>query len=89
MILLSALGWLLVVNALTVLAFRTDKRIAVNGGRRISESDLLLLAFVGGSPGALFARHRFRHKTRKQPFGTQLLLICMIQSGAMIGLTLF
>ncbi len=34
------------------------------------ESTLLAFALVGGWPGALVARHVFRHKTRKQPFRT-------------------
>ena len=72
--------WLAVINALTVLAFWTDKRIARHGGRRVSESNLLTLALLGGSPGALFARQRFRHKTRKQPFSSQLITICVAQA---------
>jgi uncharacterized membrane protein YsdA (DUF1294 family) len=80
--------WLAVVNALTVLAFWVDKRIAREGGRRISEFNLLALALIGGSPGALFARRRFRHKTRKQPFSAQLIAICLVQLTGTIGLAL-
>ena len=77
--------WLAVINALSVLAFWIDKRIARQGGRRVSESNLLTLALLGGSPGALFARQRFRHKTRKQPFSSQLITICVMQAvGAMV-----
>jgi uncharacterized membrane protein YsdA (DUF1294 family) len=47
---------------------------------------LLALALFGGSPGALWARRRFRHKTRKQPFATQLDLIAMVHAGLAIGL---
>ena len=77
------------VNLLTVLLFWWDKRRAIAGERRIREADLLGLAFFGGSPGALLARRLFRHKTRKQPFSTQLLLIVAIQLGALIGLAAF
>ncbi len=77
---------LLAVNLLTVLVFWHDKRRAVAGERRVPESDLLLLALLGGSPGALLARNAFRHKTHKEPFSTMLLLICMIQLGALIGI---
>lgn len=77
---------LLIINGWTVLRFWQDKRRAQNGERRIPESDLLGLALIGGSPGALLARRLFRHKTRKQPFTTYLLLIIAVQIGAAIGL---
>ncbi|RYY47944.1 MAG: DUF1294 domain-containing protein [Sphingomonadales bacterium] len=78
---------LLAVNLWTVWRFHEDKRRARLGLRRIAEADLLGLALIGGTPGAFFARHRFRHKTRKQPFSTWLWLIAMIQAGVLIGLT--
>jgi len=77
--------YLALVNFVTFLCFRHDKRRAVAGGRRVREADLLLLALIGGSPAALLARRLFRHKTRKQPFSTLLLLIVAIQVGALIG----
>lgn len=80
---------LVLVNLWTILAFWRDKRRAVAGDRRIAEADLLILALAGGSPGALLARRLFRHKTRKQPFSTQLFVIVAIQAGAAIGLLFF
>jgi uncharacterized membrane protein YsdA (DUF1294 family) len=80
---------LLLLNAWTMLRFWQDKQRALGGRRRIPESDLLGLALIGGSPGALLARHLFRHKTRKQPFSTQLMLIVVVQIGAAIGFILF
>jgi len=77
---------LLVVNVWTILRFWQDKQRAIAGERRIAEGDLLGLALIGGSPGALLARHLFRHKTRKEPFSTQLLVIIALQVGAVIGL---
>ena len=79
---------LLLVNLLTIQRFWSDKRRAVAGARRIPEADLLWLAALGGSPGALLARRAFRHKTRKEPFGTRLLLICAVQIGLLVGLVL-
>ena len=81
---LCALG-LLVINGWTILRFWQDKQRALAGARRIPESDLLGLALIGGSPGALLARHLFRHKTRKEPFTTQLFIIVALQIGALIG----
>lgn len=77
---------LVATNAATVAAFAIDKRRAIRGEWRIAESTLLILALSGGSPGALWARARFRHKTRKQPFATQLDLIAMVHAGLAVGL---
>ena len=76
---------LVAVNLFTMLRFWQDKQRAIAGERRIPESDLLGLAIVGGSPGALLARQLFRHKTRKEPFSTWLYLIFALQAGALIG----
>ena len=80
---------LVLVNLWTILRFWQDKQRATAGERRIPESDLLGLALIGGSPGALLARHVFRHKTRKQPFSTYLLVIIALQVGAAVGFALF
>jgi uncharacterized membrane protein YsdA (DUF1294 family) len=73
--------WLAAINLLAFGSFGFDKRRAIRGGRRIPERTLLLLALIGGSPGALAARRVFRHKTRKQPFATLLMLIVAVQAG--------
>ncbi|MDT8857712.1 DUF1294 domain-containing protein [Paracoccaceae bacterium Fryx2] len=65
-------GFLVVANLLCALAFWLDKRRAVAGEWRIPEATLLGMALAGGWVGAKWAQHRFRHKTRKQPFRTQL-----------------
>ena len=86
MLITVALIALLLVNCWTVLRFWQDKQRAISGDKRISEGDLLGLAIIGGSPGAFLARKLFRHKTRKQPFGNQLLGIAVVQAGLVIGL---
>lgn len=78
----------LLINLWTVLRFWQDKQRAVAGARRIAETDLLGLALIGGSPGALLARHLFRHKTRKEPFSTYLFVIVALQIGAVVGLAI-
>lgn len=83
-----ALPGLILINLWTILRFWQDKQRAKAGDRRIAEADLLGLALIGGSPGALLARHFFRHKTRKEPFSTQLLVIVAIQIGTAIGLAI-
>jgi uncharacterized membrane protein YsdA (DUF1294 family) len=83
-----AISAFFVVNLLTILRFWQDKLRATAGARRIPESDLLGLAIIGGSPGALLARRLFRHKTRKEPFSTYLLVIVALQIGGGIGLVI-
>lgn len=80
----TALYWIALLNAWTVLRFWQDKRRAIAGERRIPEADLLGLAMVGGTPGAFAARYVFRHKTRKAPFSTQLKLIAAVQFGVAV-----
>ena len=84
-IVILAVGALLFVNLVAFFSFWSDKRKAQLGLRRTPESDLLALAFFGGTPGAFLARHMFRHKTRKQPFSTVLYGIAVVQVGLIIG----
>ena len=79
-----------VLNLATFLVFGWDKLAAVRGRPRIPERLLLVLAALGGSPGALVARPVFRHKTRKQPFCGWLTLIVFVQVVAIVaGLALW
>lgn len=71
------------LNLITFAAFAIDKARAVAGTRRTPEFTLLLLAALGGSPGAYAARALFRHKTRKQPFVGRLHLIAAAQLAAL------
>ena len=74
-----------VLNLATFLVFGWDKLAAVQGRSRIPERLLLVLAALGGSPGALVARPVFRHKTRKQPFCGWLTLIVFVQVVAIVA----
>ncbi len=49
-------------------AYKHDKEAAQVGARRTNEWTLITLGLIGGWPGALVARHRFRHKTKKVAF---------------------
>jgi uncharacterized membrane protein YsdA (DUF1294 family) len=86
---LIAILLLTALNAWTVLQFWEDKRRAIAGERRIPEANLLGLALLGGTPGALLARQWFRHKTRKEPFSTELMLIAVVQIGLVVGFFAF
>ena len=62
-------------NAVVFSIYWIDKRAARNGRWRVSETTLLLLAFAGGSLGAVAAQRMLRHKTHKEPFRTILAAI--------------
>ncbi len=53
-----------VLSLLSLLCYLSDKLRAKRGKRRIPERSLLLLAVLGGGPGALAGMVIFRHKTR-------------------------
>lgn len=78
--------YFLVINAITFAAFYLDKKASMANRRRISERTLLTLAFLGGSPLAMVAMQRFRHKTIKQPFKNSLIGILVLQAVLLIGL---
>lgn len=80
--------YMFLINSITYLMFWNDKERAQMGLYRISEAQLLLLAALGGSPAAIFARQHLRHKTRKQPFSVVLFGIFGIQIFAAIWLAL-
>ncbi|MCL9982366.1 MAG: DUF1294 domain-containing protein [Erythrobacter sp.] len=66
------------MNFLAFAAFGIDKARAERGAWRISEGALLMLAFLGGTIGAYAGRALFRHKTRKQPFSSDLHAIAAL-----------
>lgn len=85
MIWLVAAGfYLAVINLGTYAAFETDKQRAIAGGWRLPERLLLGLALFGGSIGAVAAQRRLRHKTLKQPFASELMMIVGLQAGVAI-----
>jgi len=75
-----------VLSAVTVLAYRSDKAAAQQGRWRTQESALHLLSLMGGWPGALIAQQRYHHKTRKQPFRTIFWLTVVANLGALAWL---
>ena len=70
---LLALALLAAANLLAFLVYGFDKRQAVNGGWRVSEGSLILLAILGGV-GAWVGCEVHRHKTRKPSFRAYLLI---------------
>jgi len=64
---LLAVGVLL-LNLITFLVYRHDKKAAETGRWRISERTLHLLSLAGGWPAAWFAQQTLRHKSSKREF---------------------
>lgn len=85
-LLLSIAAYVLAINVLEFFAFAWDKHCARKGMWRLSEDTLLLLALIGGSVGAVAGQRILRHKTRKEPFRTNLLVIAGLQVIALIAL---
>ena len=80
--------YLLVVNVVSFGLFGWDKEAAEAGARRIPEKTLLLVAALGGTPGAFLGQSKFRHKTQKQPFKALLFGVVAAQM-ALISTYLF
>ena len=71
--------WLIAANLIAFVLMVVDKQFAEHGRRRISEATLLLWAFVGGAFGTVAAARLVRHKTRKQPFATWMMIWLWVQ----------
>ena len=70
---------LLAAKNVTYKLIVVDKRRAETRARRIPESTLLRWAFFGGGFGTFAASRIIRHKTRKQPFATWMMVWLWLQ----------
>ena len=70
-----------VMSLACFIAYGLDKRQAVNGGRRVSERTLHLMAFLGGWPGSLIGQRQFHHKTQKVPFRIVFWMVVVLHIG--------
>ena len=73
--------WLLLVNLLTYFVYWLDKGRAKKGRRRVRERELLLWALAGGTPAAILAMRKHRHKTQKMSFKLAVGAIVLVQLG--------
>lgn len=60
--------YLVIVNILAFIMYGLDKQKAVRKQWRIPEAQLLGIAVIGGSIGAILGMQFFHHKTRKWKF---------------------
>jgi len=72
-------SYLVAVNVITMLTYLYDKLIAGSSWSRIPERLLLVLAFAGGSVGALVGMQLFRHKTSKSSFRVRFWFVVVVQ----------
>ena len=77
---------LLIWNVIVLLIYGLDKKRAVSGNRRISESTLLLCSFLMGGVGAMFGMVLFNHKTSKFKFRLCVPLATLIEAGIILGM---
>ncbi|WEK70976.1 MAG: DUF1294 domain-containing protein [Candidatus Chryseobacterium colombiense] len=70
---------LLIINLFSGIMFGLDKRKAVLHRRRIPETALLGISFLGGSIGAILAMLIFMHKISKTSFLLKFGFIVLIQ----------
>src|SRR3984957_9724462 len=76
-----------VMSLVCFIAYGLDKRRAVNGGRRVSERTLHLMAFLGGWPGALIGQRQFHHKTQKVRFRIVFWAVVVLHVGVVSAVT--
>ena len=66
-----------ILNSIAFTVFKIDKRNAQKGRYRISEKNLLTLAFFGPF-GAILSMKYFKHKTQKMMFRTLVPAFALI-----------
>lgn len=71
--------YVIIINVITFFIYGLDKSKAKAGQWRIPEAQLIFLAVIGGSVGALAGMKVFHHKTRKLKFKTGVPVILIIQ----------
>jgi uncharacterized membrane protein YsdA (DUF1294 family)/cold shock CspA family protein len=76
-------GLYLVASLVAFVAYAIDKSAAQSRQWRIKESNLHILALLGGWPGALLAQKLLRHKTKKEPFQTVFWLTVLLNCCAL------
>jgi len=73
--------YLVIINLVTFFVYGLDKAKAEGKAWRVKETKLLLLAFVGGTIGAIVGMKVFRHKTKKIGFLLPFVVILALQIG--------
>jgi len=72
------LGYLSLLNILSLIIMVHDKRNAKNHKWRVSEATLITISLLGGSIGILMGMYIFRHKTNHLKFTLGIPLILLL-----------
>lgn len=84
MILKIIILYLISINAVSTLMYVIDKHKAQKGKWRTTEFSLIMIAYLGGSIGALIGMYIFRHKTKHIKFRILVPLAFLIHIGIAI-----
>ena len=71
-----------IMSLVTLIAYAIDKRAAVRGAWRISESTMHALELACGWPGAWLAQRLFRHKSSKKSYQVVYWFMVALNLGA-------
>lgn len=78
------IGYVIVINVITLMMYGIDKWKAKHSKWRIPEATLLIMAAVGGSIGAWTGIKLFHHKTLHKKFKYGVTAIFLIQLGIIL-----
>ena len=78
------IGYVIVINVITLMMYGIDKWKAKHRKWRIPEATLLIMAAVGGSIGAWTGIKLFHHKTLHKKFKYGVPAIFLIQLGIVV-----
>ena len=87
LILIGITLYILVVNTIAFALYGVDKSKAKNGKWRIQEATLILVALLGGAPGAWIGMRSFCHKTRHKKFTILIPLTALVQGAVFVYIT--
>lgn len=77
------------INIVTFLVYGIDKRAAKKGERRVPESNMHTLEFLGGWIGALLGQKIFRHKTKKRSYQSFFWFMLFFEIGLIFAILKF
>ncbi|MFB9329803.1 DUF1294 domain-containing protein [Paenibacillus aurantiacus] len=78
--------YLILINIAAFMLMGSDKALARQGKRRVSERRLMTYAAVGGSVGAYLGMRAYRHKTKHAKFFIGLPVLVIVHVVVLVAL---